>query len=571
MFDASTLPQFEMLGQFIGRGSAPARLVGPGPDGSERFYVNYFYHESTDLVAYHPDSDAYDVWTSTQGGAWAMEVSPQGRLYLGTFHQGHVLKLDPQTGEFSDLGQAIPDEGFLWTLTLATDGMLYGGTSSNAHLLRVDPATDVITDLGRVDPTECYLRVLCAGPDGWVYGSVGCGRADFIAYLPATGELRHLLPESERQEGFTTIFLGEDGLVYGSYMEKHYALRDGMLVGIPVLPPAKDRTRWRDGRQAVESAGYPGSAMVIHRVGAGPDGKIYASSIQPEYLLRYDPTTGDCSNLGQLPSAEAYSLLAAYGKLFIASYTLSRLYIYDPSQPVNPGTERSNNPAYYGPVAPHQQRPYDMVMGADGKIYIANVAGYGYLDGAIAWYDPQTDSVAYVSNPLGEESVTSLCPLPDGRLVAASALLGGGRAVAATDARLFLWDPETKAVVAGPIAPIPGEPEITNLTLGGDGLLYGSACQQLIVLEPSSLEVLARGRSPQSHIRRAGMLTLDDGRVVALAGSMAVFLNYADGNLQIEPFAADEAWPWVGKAVLDGYLYAGSGRELIRCRIPGCA
>lgn len=574
------LTPFEVLGTFRGRGSAPARLVAPGPDGSERFYINYFYHQNTDLVAYHPDSTEFDVWPHSEGGAWAMAVSPQGNLYLGTFHQGHVLKLDVQAGALTDLGQAVKGDGFIWSYAVGTDGLIYGGTSSNAHLFTIDPATDLIIDLGRVDAAECYLRTLVAGPDGWIYGAVGCGRMDFIGYHPATETLCHLLPKALRTAGFPELFLGCDGQVYGACHGTTYLLEGGTLLPVPAAPPVMDCTSWADGRQAVESPAYAGNAMVLHRVSDGPDGKVYASSIQPEYLLQYDPASGACVNLGLIPGAEAYSFVNAHDRLYIASYTESTLQIYDPKQPFQPGVERipsppdaerGCNPANYGPVAPRQQRPYDMVTGADGKIYIAGVAGYGFLQGALAWYDPPTDSIDYVMNPLGEESLTALCPLPDGTLIVASALLGGGVAVAPTDARLFRWEPQTRAIIGNPVIPIPGEPEITNLALGGDGLLYGSACQQLFVLDSATMRVLALGHSPLSHIRRAGLLALEDGRVIALCGPYATFLTYRDNSIGIDIFAEYDKWPWVGKAVVDGWLYAASGAELIRVKIPAGA
>lgn len=571
------LSRFEVLGAFRGRGSSPARMVGPGPDGSERFYVNYFYHQCTDLVAYHADGETFDVWTDAEGGAWAMAISPQGNLYLGTFHHGHVLKLDVQTGTLTDLGVAVKGDTFIWSYAVGLDGIIYGGTSSNCHLFSIDPASDLIIDLGRVDDTECYVRTLVAGPDGWIYGAVGCGQMDFIAYHPPTETLCHLLPKKLRTAGFPGLYAGCDGQVYGICHDDAYLLADGELLPVPEAPPAVDRCHWADDRPAVEAPCYKGNRMVIHRVGDGPDGKVYASSIQPEYLLRYDPATGDCDNLGQIPGAEAYSFVSAHDCLYIASYTESTLQIYDPAQPFRPSRERvptppdadrGCNPANYGPVAPHQQRPYDMAVGADGNVYIASVAGYGYLHGVLAWHDPRTDRIDYVPNPLGEESLTALCPLPDGDLLLGSALVGGGVAVAAADARLLRWNPPSQTVVGEPIVPIPGEKEISNLTLGGDGLLYGSACQQLFVLDPETMQVLALGRSPLSHIRRAGMLTLDDGRVIALCGPYATFLRYRNGALDIDIFAEYEHWPWVGKAVLDGWLYAASGTELIRVKIP---
>ena len=98
--------KFEKLGAFIGKGGAMSSLVGPGPNGTERLYVCYTYLSSLDLVAYEPDTGKAKVWQNSEGGAWAMETGPDGRLYLGTYFQGHILRLDPQTDRLDDLGVA---------------------------------------------------------------------------------------------------------------------------------------------------------------------------------------------------------------------------------------------------------------------------------------------------------------------------------------------------------------------------------------------------------------------------------------------------------------------------------
>src|SRR5579862_113837 len=104
---------FEKLGAFIGKGGAMSTLVGPGPNGTERLYVCYTYLSSLDLVAYAPGTGKAKVWQNPEGGAWAMETGPDGRLYLGTYFQGHILRLDPQTDRLDDLGQAIPGETYI--------------------------------------------------------------------------------------------------------------------------------------------------------------------------------------------------------------------------------------------------------------------------------------------------------------------------------------------------------------------------------------------------------------------------------------------------------------------------
>jgi len=573
------VPQFAVLGEFIGRGSATARVVGPGADGRQRLYVEYVvYPSAIDLVAYDVDSGDYRVWSLPGGNAWAMEFGADGRLYLGA-GEGHLWRLCPRTGALDDLGGAVPGEQMIWALSPGPDGLLYGGTHPSAHLFVCDPASGALSDVGRMSERNQYNHDICAAPDGWVYCGLGCERAEIIAYHPATGARRSLLPEALSCPGFARVYRGEDGGAYVSLSGVHLRLCDGRAVEMPAAMPARSRTRLADGREAREPGTYPGNALCIHAVAAGPDGKIYASSILPEYLLQYDPASGVCANLGLIPGAEAYALLPAHDRLFIASYTGTTLQVYDPARPFNPGrqriptppdAERGNNPANYGPLAAHQDRPFDMVMGADGRIYVGCVAGYGYRDGAIAWYDPATDTTGFALNPLKDQGVMALCPLPDGRLACGTSTLCGGVPPTTTEGQLFLWDPRTRAMASAAIVPMPGMPEITNLALGGDGLLYGSAITELFVVDPRTMQVLSCVSSPQSHIRRQGMLTLEDGRVVALAGPMAIFVSYVDGAWRLEEFARfDDGWPWVGKAVLGDYLYAGSGSKLIRCAIPG--
>lgn len=559
---------FEKMGAFIGKGGAMSTLVGPGPNGTERLYVCYTYLSSLDLVAYERGTGKAKVWQNAEGGAWAMETGPDGRLYLGTYFQGHILRLDPQTDRLDDLGQAIPGETYIWQLSLGPDGKLYGCTYPNAKLLQFDPASGKATDLGRMDPVQNYNRTLCAAADGWVYCAIGSEKANLVAYNPQTKERRGLIPESERRPGFGQIERGADGFAYGTCNDKSYRLRDGAATVINALPPAMPRTRYKDGQEAVAPDTYQGRELPIFRLAAGPDGKVYGSSILPEYLLRFNPAEGKPVTMGLIPGAEAYSMLSADGKLYIASYTGATLQIYDPAKSFAPGTERANNPAYYGQTAPKQDRPYDMALGADGKIYLACVPSYGYHGGALSWYDPRADMLGHVSEPVKDQAVASVCALPDGLLACGTSTEGGpGTQPLAKEAVLFLWDPVTQEKVFETV-PLPGQSSIANLAVGGDGLVYGATGSHLFVFDPQARHVLARKTLTQGSVSRAGLLTLADGRVVALAGDSALFLRYAGGRWQLREFARGDSSLSVGKAVVGDWLYAASDKQLVRCRIP---
>jgi len=568
MTGANAQAKFEDLGVFLGKGGAMSTLVGPGPNGTERLYVCYTYISSLDLVAYDPDTGHAQVWHNPEGGAWAMENGPDSCLYLGTYFNGHILKLDPQTGELKDLGQAIPGETYIWQLSLGPDKKLYGCTYPGAKLLQFDPATGAMTDLGRMDPTQNYNRTLYAAPDGWVYCAIGSEKADLVAYNPQTKERRSLIPEAEREPGFGQIVRGADGIAYGTCNGKSYRLHEGAATPIDALPAAMPRTRLKNGKEAVEPNTYPGRELPIFRIAAGPDGKLYGSAILPEYLLRFDPADKKPVTMGLIPGAEAYSMLAAHDRLYIASYTGATLQIYDPAKPFDPGAERSKNPAYYGSTAPEQDRPYDITLGADGKVYLACVPSYGHHGGAISWYDPKTDTLGYAFAPVAEQAVASICALPDGLLVGGTSIEGGpGTQPRAKEAVLFLWDTARREKVFECV-PVPGASIIVNLARGGDGLVYGTAGGKVFVFDPKARKALAQTALKQGGVARAGLLTLDDGRVVALAGSSALFLRYAGGRWQARTFAQADAALSVGKAVIGEWLYAVTDKHLVRCRIP---
>ncbi len=559
---------WEKLGTFVGKGGSMSKLVGPGPGGTERLYICYTYLSSLDLVAFEPDSGKYKVWRHPEGGAWAMENGPDGRLYIGTYFEGHVLRLDPKTDQLEDLGQAIPGETYVWQLSLGPDGKLYGCTYPGAKLLRLDPQTGKATDLGRMDPEEKYNRTLCAAPDGWVYCATGSEKANLVAFNPTTKELRSLIPEKDRKPGFGTVVRGADGNAYATYFGARYRLQDGAATAVPELPAAMPRQRLKDGREARDPGTYPGRDLPIFRVAAGPDGKLYGSSVLPEYLLRFDPADGKLVTLGLIPGAEAYSMLAAHEKLFIASYTGATLQIYDPSKPFKPGTGRDNNPAFYGSTAPNQNRPYDIALGADGKVYIACVPAYGYHGGALSWYDPATDEVEHVPTPIPKQSIASVCALPGNLLLVGTSIEGGSGAKAiAKEAVLFLWDTDKRQVVWQGV-PIGGAGILSNLALGGDGLVYGSADKQVFAWDPAKRAVAGTTTLAQGGVTRAGLQTLPDGRVAALAGSSALSLRYADGQWRVDEWARGDLPLSAGKAALGGWFYAASGDQLLRCRIP---
>ncbi|MEO0070379.1 MAG: hypothetical protein ABIK18_06270 [candidate division WOR-3 bacterium] len=562
--------KFETLGSFSGRGSTLNALVGPAPEGKEWLYVSYAYVQGgMHIVAFDPDTGAFKIFENPEGGAWALEVGPDGKIYAGTFYNGHILRLDPKAEKLEDLGQAIPGESYIWTLSCGPDGKIYGGTYPGAKLLQFDPSTGKCTDLGRMDPVENYNRSTAAGSDGWVYCGIGTARANLVAFNPATRERRSLIPEDKRSIGTGSVMLGADGKVYGTCLGQNYLLENGRATPIEKLPSAKPRTVLKDGRPVSASPAYKGKELALFRVAAGPDGKIYASSVMPEYLLVFDPTTRELKNLGLIPGAEAYSMLAHQDKLYIASYTGATLQIYDPKKPFNPGSKKENNPAFYGSVAPYQDRPYDICLGSDGKIYLACVPSYGHHGGALAWFDPKTQEIGHIFAPVPDQAVSALCALPDGLLAVGTSIEGGpGTHPKAKEAVLFLWDTKSQRKVFECV-PVPGAGSIAALTFGKDKLIYGVSGETMFIFDPAKRKILTSAiYRPGGGLARAGLQTLPDGTILALAGNSVLKPKFSNGKLEFVELCKFERHISCGFALLDGYVYFASGTDLVRFQLP---
>jgi hypothetical protein len=542
---------FTELATFRGLGGVLNTLVGPGPaPGSERLYRSVIYLGSTlDIIAINPVDGSHQVFTSpleTEPGAWAMAVGPDGRLYVGTLPNAHLLCLDPATGRFTDLGRPSDTESYIWQLALATDKRLYGCTYPNCKLVRYDPATGKGEDLGRMDEREQYARSVAADDEGFVYVGIGTNQAHLVAYEIRTGKHRDLLPAAPSIPGTATVARGDDGAVYGQAGDQHFRLRAGRAEPIPAAehrPAAIPRLK--DGRMlSVEGnelrvthpathettthpVRYTGKEINIFRLGLGPDGMLYGSSIMPIRFFRVHPKTGELTTLGELGGGEFYSFLRHGDTLIGAAYSgKAPLMLYRPDRPFHPGSEPTDNPRLvHFEGEDSGWRPQAMIPGPGGKVYIGAVAGYGKLGGPLVEFDPAALTVKPFHHVVKEQSVVSLAVVGD-LLVGGTTISGGGGSFpTATEATLFLWDPAA-CEKRFETVPIPGATEITGLTaLPGDRAL-GIAGKELFVFDVKTRSVVHRGPLPASGVIYNAIAPGPNGRLLGLS---------PDGVFTIDP------------------------------------
>src|SRR2546427_4882139 len=148
--------EFRLLATYRGLGGQFTSTVAPGPTPeSEWLYASYVYMNNTlEVTSTDPftgETKTYPNPAKGEFGARCMTTGPDGNVYIGTFPNAHLLKLDTKRGALVDLGRPVPTEQFIWDLAFGSDGRLYGGTQPGARLFRYDLRTGKPVDLGQMD------------------------------------------------------------------------------------------------------------------------------------------------------------------------------------------------------------------------------------------------------------------------------------------------------------------------------------------------------------------------------------------------------------------------------------
>lgn len=595
----------EKLGTYSGPGAIDGEVVGPGPtSGSQRLYLAYMYAGRTvDLVSVNPESGKWRSFQNPDKSEFGaiMAVGPDGKIYLGTRPHAQLYQLNPHTGRYRDLGQPVPGEAYIYGLATGTDGKLYGCTYPSASLFRYDTASGKFKDLGRMDPKQQYAKSIAASSDGFIYVGIGSAQAHVVAYQISSGKHRDILPASMRDaidpdgEGSTaTVHKGDNGEIYATVGGKYFLVKGWTIREIPksAFRPPASKTRLKDGSIVtvngrdlnIKTPGsasvkqvpytYPGLEGAIFRVGMGPDGRIYGSSILPFHLFAVNVTTKRTTDLGRLGIGEAYSFASYRGKLYIAVYDGDNrvpLMVFHPTRPFSPGAAPDSNPVgiTYRGVDPGW-RPKAMVMGPDGKFYIGSVAGYGSVDGPLTVLDPRTNQVVKYSNVVSGESVVSLAA--SGNLVAGGTSIygGGGSRPTQSQAKLFLWDPTTNKKIYESV-PVPGAIWINDLLALPGGKLMGIATKSKDENVLFVFDVHSRKLDFTIPFNLKGAIY----NSVALGPHDAVWGLVRDGIFRFDPASRHlqliERTPTPVTAGFDldqGSIYYASGPSVYQYRIP---
>ncbi len=575
-----------------------ASFVGPGKSGKrDTLYLSFGqYQAPLFLLAVNPDTGEVRQFNgplSSEMGSWGFAFVQDGRIYLGSYYGAHLLRFDPKTEQWEDLGQPAGDkESFICSLTTDQDGKIWGGTFPSAKLFSYDPKTGRVQDYGRMDPDQfyCYPK---AGEDGLIYCSIQFEKIDIVVFDPKSKARTSLLSSDQRKAGRIRLIKGTDGKIYAQItpQESWFRIEEGKrLTPVSQLSiPFPPQQRLPDGRafslidhkilriQDRERGGwteiplsYEASGSFIFTLGLGPEGRIYGSSMLPLRLFVYDPRDQSINNLGKASqsSGEIYSMGAYHGKLYLCSYPEARLSVYDPNKPLRFGQDKEANPRDLGPMGEGLDRPRAMVAGPHGKLYIGGYPDYGLLGGSLSIYDPEKNEKRNYRHVIENQSIASLAYIEKVDLLAVGSSVRGGSGTRAIEkvAKLILWDLKEEKKVFEMI-PVPEAKTILSLAVTPDGTLYGiTDNHKVFVFDPERREIKKILALEFDKPLEVSLQLGTDGRLYGLAKE-AIF-TIDPRKDQISLIGKPPLPITSGMAIRGRKIYYGSGAHLYEFEIP---
>lgn len=572
-------------------------FAGPGKTGEiETVYLSFGqYKAPLFLLAINPDTGQIRQFNgplSSEMGSWGFTIDHQKRIYLGSYYSAHLLRFDPKTETWDDLGQPGGEsESFICKITTGRDGKIWGGTYPSAKLFSYDPKTGMVQNYGRMDPDQFYCYPT-AGEDGLIYCAIQFEKMDIVVFDPEEQTKTSLIPFGERKPGHVSLIKGKDGKIYAklSTLDQWFRIEGGEKLvetsksNIPFppegLPDGRTFSLIDESFLRIENPltkekkeiplRYEAAGSHIFVLNTGPDGKIYGSSMLPLRLFVYDPETESLKNLGKAAKAsgEVYSMGSLDGKLYLCSYPEGRLSVYDPKRAFRFGEDIDSNPRDLGSLGEGVYRPRAMIAGPQGKVYIGGYPDYGLLGGAIAVYDPTRKEQRVYRHVIMNQSIASLTYIEKLGLIAAGSSVRGGTGTRAVEkeAKFILWDPKEEKKIFE-IVPVPGARTVLSLATAVDGILYGITNNEKVFIFDSEKREIKK--IFDLGFKEPGETSLHLGPDLRLYGLAKEAIFFIDPrNDQVSLVVKPPVPIHSGMAMLGRKIYFGSDANLWEFEIP---
>ncbi len=178
-------------------------IVGPSPEGGHPiFYMSYYNTGGTELLGYdHRIHKVYRYRIPGQSGGYGLTLGKDGKVYVGTVGQGHLVQFDPATQRVRDLGDAGQPTQYIWGCATSPDGLIFGAGYPKCIPLIYDPKADKLTSPGSISPRPGtdYLRYVVSDAKGRAWFGVAT-KAALVVVDPKDGSRRDILPAKYADE-----------------------------------------------------------------------------------------------------------------------------------------------------------------------------------------------------------------------------------------------------------------------------------------------------------------------------------------------------------------------------------
>lgn len=364
-------PTFEQISPLPLDGiTAPGSQVGLGPDGEPLiFYVSSGSPAVFSAVDARTGERTFEAVMPGASGSWAVDVTPNGDVYVGSYGEGRLFRYTPGSTSVEDLDQQVAGETFIWSVTHDEEGRVYGGTGQlGGHVFQYDPRTGRTRDYGPVpDTTNLIVRSITVA-DGTIYA--GTGATPTITAIDVDSGWRTTIPLPEGAAALQYVY---DLDVRGGLLFARFS-RGGAPEPLHVYDIAAGQ--WIDAIDRAHGLFVSPVAEDGRTVFFVRDRTLHAYDLESR---SYEPTSltgvSDVRAFGFLPLDDGsgrWPGLSVVGADHQGGY-----FVYNPV--TGEGEERSAD--VVGAPAPIRS----LTTGPDGRIYFGS-----YLAGGLASFDTVT-------------------------------------------------------------------------------------------------------------------------------------------------------------------------------------
>ncbi|GAA3260632.1 hypothetical protein [Nonomuraea helvata] len=512
---------------------------------------------------------------------WTMASSPDGKVYLGTSEPGRVWEYDPATSTSRDLGQPAPGEAYVRSIQ-ADDRYVYAGIGTHAHLIAIDRATGEKRELLPPAVADRDWVASLAMSDTHLAGGMN-SLAELLVLEKAAPQNHKVVKATAAGEKYIVSVLIHDGYVYfagrpsGTFYRYHLATERLEVLGVPYFEAATHRLLAHEGRiygiqdsavfvydPATGSIDYvnlvqrgfrsaPEEPMSVHSDGR----RVYVGGKGGADI--HDVATGKVTRLGI--AGEPKTLITVGDTTYLGVYTQAALYAHRPGQTEARLIARTGN---------QQDRPRDLAHDpATGLIVMPTQPEPGHMNGALSLYSPGTGTFETYRPVVERQTVYSVAARHGVAYLGTLIQEGLGLPPVTTTARLAAFDLVRRKLL-WQLEPVPGARQISSLSLGRTGTLYGMASTG----EVFEFDLRSRKVTRTIKVGAKGGELFVTGRVAYCTDGDAIY-KIDLVAFTAKPIVEGLAGQWFGgepKLALDPShraLYAVRGRNLVRVAIAG--